>query len=150
VAKILEEVKQHWLSENIALAPPPGQAELDKQLIALGVRPTDEIRRVFSTLNGFADDGEMDSECVSFWTLQRMLDGNRRYGVKEPRYIHFADFLIDSHTYAFRQTESDFVAVYCCHYSADHVVKIADSLEEFFEYYLTDVMRLFQIRTQIR
>ncbi len=141
MTKKLEKVKQHWLSENIALAPLPGQAELDVQLPSLGVRPTNEIRRLFSTLNGFADD-DMDSECFAFWRLQRMVDENSRQGMKDRRYVHFADFLIDSHTYAFRQTESDSVAIYC-HYTDDHIVKIGDSFEEFFEYYLTDVKKLF-------
>lgn len=141
MAEILEKVKQYWSSENIALAPLPEQAELEVQLRALGVQPTREIQRVFFALNGFADH-DMDSECLTFWSLQRMIDENSRYGRKGRSYVHFADFLIDSHTYAFRQTESSSAAV-SCYYDDVYIVKVADSFEEFFEYYLTDIKKLF-------
>jgi len=96
---------------------------------------------VFSILNGFVDD-RMDGECFVFWSIDKMLTESSRYYINDATFVHFADFLIDSHTYAFKQNETDFVSVHC-HYSNNYVVKLADSFEEFFEYYLTDTVRLF-------
>jgi len=57
-------------------------------------------------------------------------------------YVHFADFLIYSHSYSFKVGGDNAASVYC-HWDEDYIVKISDSFETFFEYYLTDIKKLF-------
>jgi len=61
---------------------------------------------------------------------------------KDRSYIHFADFLIYSHAYSFKVGGDKAASVYC-HWDKDYIVKISDSFETFFEYYLTDIKKLF-------
>ncbi|MGD9561551.1 MAG: hypothetical protein AB7F88_04730 [Pyrinomonadaceae bacterium] len=84
----------------------------------------------------------MDRECFQFWSIDRMLEENNRYHANDGSFCHFADYLINSHTYAFSQNETDFVSVYC-YYCDDYIVKVADSFEEFFDWYLTEPMKLY-------
>jgi hypothetical protein len=137
----LDRVKRRWLSEQIILAAPPHGGELEERLRNLGVEPTDEIRNVFLVLTGFAEE-DLDSECFTFWTLDRIAREHSRGWIKDKTYIHFADFLLDSHTYSFKVAGDDPASVYC-HWDKDYIVKVSDSFETFFEYYLTDIKKLF-------
>ena len=139
--EVLALVKQRWLSDRIILAVPPSDEELKERFRNLGVEPTDEIRTVFSTLTGFVDD-DMDSECFTFWTLDRIAREHSQFRSAENSFIHFADFLIDSHSYCFKAGSDSAASVYC-HTDKDYIVKISDSFETFFEYYLTDIKKLF-------
>ena len=138
----LEKVRQAWLSDACELVPPLTKAKLDKALSELRVTPTAEIYHVFSHLNGFVGD-RMDGECFQFWSIEKMLVENDKYHSKDRGFfIHFADFLIDSHTYAFKQNHTEHVWVYC-HYDDKCILKVASSFEEFFGYYLRETRRLF-------
>ena len=108
---------------------------------ALGFHANVEILKVYSTLNGFADD-EMDNECLTFWPVRKILLENAASRVRETGYVHFGDFLIDSHTYAFSAHSSENTIVYC-HWDERDEVKIADSFDEFFDYYLSEPMKLW-------
>jgi hypothetical protein len=137
----LDKVKEHWLSENIVLAPSCDKEVIHKQFRYLGVNATPEILEVFSKLNGFAED-DMDSECLSFWTIDKIVRENQMGWVKDRLYVHFADFLIDSHTHAFKINDSGSASVYC-HWDSSYVVKICESFQTFFEYYLFDTPKLW-------
>ncbi len=121
----LERVKKYWKDENLPIEEPLDRERLRDRLEALGVRATEEIVAVFSALNGFKEM-DMDDELFSFWPMSWIIEENRKSEwVKDKSYVHFADFLIFSHRYAFRQSESPFVSVYC-HYATDYIVKVAD------------------------
>jgi hypothetical protein len=138
----LAKVWARWDAESLGPIPSLDDAQLRNKLDILGVEASDEILQVFSYLNGF-DDDEMDSECFSFWSIDRMIEENSQPAVSRDRsFVHFADFLIFSHTYAFKQNTSELVSVYC-HYDYDCIRKVADSFEEFFGYYLTTDQKLW-------
>lgn len=141
LAETLERVRSHWVSENLGLACPLNRDALFERLLTVGVRATPEVLEVFSTLNGFAED-DMDSECLSFWTVDKIVRENQLGWVKDRHYVHFADFLIDSHTYAFKIDDSGSTSVYC-HWDSSYIVKISESFQTFFEYYLFDTPRLW-------
>lgn len=85
----------------------------------------------------------MDSEHFTFWPIDQMIKENKKQDwVKDKSFVHFADFLIFSHTYAFKQNETPFASIYC-QYAWDNIVKVADSFEEFFEYYLNSNPKLW-------
>ncbi len=137
----LVQVGRRWRQEGCRPVPPLPDLRLKERLIEVQGKPTQELVEVFSTLNGF-DDGLMDEECLQFWTIDKIFEENSGSYSNQGSFCHFADFLINSHTYAFNQNEADLVSVHC-HYGENHIIKIADSFDEFFEYYLTDTVKLF-------
>jgi len=141
LSETLDKVRSHWVSENLVLASPLDRDDLYERFLTLGVSATPEILEVFSKLNGFAED-DMDSECLSFWTVDKIVRENQMGWVRDRLYVHFADFLIDSHTYAFKINDSGSSSVYC-HWDSSYVVKICESFETFFEYYLFDTPKLW-------
>jgi hypothetical protein len=80
----------------------------------------------------------MDSECLSFWTVEKILRENKL----NAEYVFFADFLIASHFYAFKFKAADSSSIYV-YYGKNDRHKIADSFAEFFELYLENPERLF-------
>ena len=137
----LERVKQHWISEGLALGPTPDRAQLCARFIDLGIKPASEVLQVFTTLGGFAND-DLDSECLTFWTIEKILTENSAVYAKDRPYVHFADFLFNSHTYAFSVAQMDRVEVHC-YDNEDKIVKVANSFQDFFRYYLDELGKLF-------
>lgn len=74
--------------------------------------------------------------------MDRIIRENSEPSVRGTGFIHFVDFLIDSHTYAFKLDDSARASVYY-HRNKDYIVRICDSFQTFFEYYLTDPKMLF-------
>ncbi|MEO8042309.1 MAG: hypothetical protein ABI646_06860 [Acidobacteriota bacterium] len=138
--EVLEKVKLHWIEDGIAIAPSPDKTKIANFFSDIGVEPSEEVFTVFSVLGGFIND-DMDSECLTFWTLEQIRNYNGATG-RETGLVHFADFLINSHTYAFG-TRGSAVAAVCCHYDKDYIVNVSDSLQSFFELYLMEPRKLF-------
>jgi hypothetical protein len=61
---------------------------------------------------------------------------------KESQYVVFADFLIDSHWYAFKVNDENTASVYL-YYGDEDTTKISNSFTEFFELYLAEPAKLF-------
>jgi len=78
-------------------------------------------------------DEDMDESLLSVWTLERIAKENST--VSELTY--FADFLINSHSYAFKFENINTSSVYSDWESGDFV-KVADSIEQFFDLFLTN------------
>lgn len=126
----LKKVKEKWELEGLNLAKPLSENDVISFFANLRVAISNDMVEVFSNLNGF-DDNDMDSECLSFWTVERKLQENE----PNSEYVYFADFLIYSYYYAFRFENADFSSIHV-HYSETSRFKIADSFSEFFELYL--------------
>ena len=133
----LIKVNQKWRAEGLKLASPLLEAEIIEAFANLGIRLSRDVVQVYSTIGGFVDEN-MDSECLSFWTAEKILHEND-FNAED---VYFADFLIDSHQYCFRYKNADSSAIYV-HYSETDRFQIADSFDEFFELYLTNIKGLF-------
>jgi hypothetical protein len=133
----LQKVNDLWKKEGLSLAKPFLPAQLTGTFGKLGVRLSKDVIEVYSTLGGMTD-GEMDSECLSFWAIERILKEN----APKSEFIYFADFLIDSHHYAFKIEDRVNSSIHV-HYSEKDRPKVADSFDEFFRLYLTDKSKLF-------
>src|SRR4051794_23326665 len=101
LGEILELVKKRWARDGLKPSEPLPAAKLKNRFTSLRVPAASEAFDVYSMLNGF-DKNEMDSECFSFWSVDEMRDENKTDWVKDNSFVHFADFLIFSHTYAFK------------------------------------------------
>ena len=119
------------------LASPRLEEDVAEAFAHLGVLLARDAVEVYSTIGGFADD-DMDSECLTFWTVERMLREND-FNAEN---VYFADFLIDSHLYYFRYKNAQVSAIYVS-YGESGRFHIADSFDEFFGLYLTNIKGLF-------
>jgi hypothetical protein len=81
-------------------------------------------------------DYEMNSECFSFWSLKKVIEENNQKG------LAFADFLIDSHRYYFKYEDENRSSVHTDWFEGGQMIKIADSVNEFFEMYLRSSEKL--------
>lgn len=133
----LEKVREKWELEGLNLAEPLSESDVIDSFTSLGISISKDVVEVYSNLNGFDENG-MDSECLSFWTIEKILRENEA----NSEYIYFADFLIDSHHYAFKFENADFSSIHV-HYSETSRFKIANSFDEFFELYLKKPDELF-------
>ncbi len=75
----------------------------------------------------------MDNSLFSFWTLNQLVDANEKY---KSDFTLFGDFLIDSHYCGFKYENENLSSVYS-DFESGKLLKIADSVEEFFNLYLT-------------
>lgn len=134
----LNKVKEKWELDGLNLAEPLSENGVNDSFTSLKISVSKDVIEVFSNLNGFDENG-MDSECLSFWTIEKILRENET----NSEYVYFADFLIDSHHYAFKFENADFSSIHI-HFSETLRFKIADSFGEFFELYLNNPENLFR------
>ena len=133
----LKQVKEHWKQSNLNLAEPLLEKELVDIFANIEIPISREVIEVYSNLNGF-NEWEMDSECLTFWEIQKILKENKR----KSEYVYFADFLINSHFYAFKFEDANNSSVFAS-YSENDNRRVADSFDEFFEIYLKNPAKLF-------
>lgn len=133
----LIKVNGKWHEECLKLAEPLLEEEIIEKFTNLGILLACDVIEVYSTIGGF-DEDDMDSECLTFWTVEKVLRENDFNAEK----VFFADFLIDSHQYYFKYKSPKNSAIYACYDETDRY-KIADSFDEFFELYLKDIKSLF-------
>jgi hypothetical protein len=133
----LQKVVDNWKKEGLKLEKPLLATELNAAFADSNITTAKEITELYSNFNGFADE-ELDSECITFWTIKKILSEYQ----KESQYVVFADFLIDSHWYAFKANDENTASVYL-YYGDEDTTKISNSLAEFFELYLTEPAKLF-------
>lgn len=133
----LIKVNQKWRDEGLKLAALRLEEEVIETFANLGVLLASDAVQVYSTIGGFADD-DLDSECLTFWTVEKILREND-FNAED---VYFADFLIYSHQYYFKYKDAESSEVYVS-YDTETVYKIANSFDEFFELYLTNIKGLF-------
>lgn len=133
----LKQVKTYWQQQRLATGEIFPKNDLIKIFAENRLLVSQDVIEVFSIIGGF-DENEMDDECLTFWTLEKILKENE----PNSEFVYFADFLIDSHHYAFKFKDGINSSIYI-HYSEKDRPKVASSFAEFFELYLTDTSRLF-------
>ena len=135
--KNLKKITQLWKRDGLSLAEPFSAEEIVAGFNKLGVIFSKDVVEVFSSIGGFAEE-DLDSECMTFWTIEKIFKEN----IENSAYIFFADYLIESHRYAFKYANADISSIYVCYSETDRT-KVADSFAEFFELYLTKTEKLF-------
>jgi uncharacterized protein VirK/YbjX len=134
--KNLQKAVNKWKNEGLRLQKPHSATEVKTAFAKSGIAAIKEVIEMYSVFNGFAD-GEPDSECMTFWTVEKILAEYQ----KESQYVVFADFLFDSHWYAFKTDDENTASIHL-YYGDNETVKISNSLNEFFELYLTEPAKL--------
>lgn len=127
----IEVAIEKWRREGIELLPANEPAVVIAKLGRLNRPFARDLVELYTETGGMNDYVE-DANCLSFWSINRVLAENARY--KRP-HILFADFLISSHCYCVRYKNGEQSSVAIEHFNGEEPIQVAASLEEFFEIY---------------
>lgn len=128
----LAKVIKCWQDENLELSSPNSRQEIINCFSTIKRRLSKDIVEFYGDCGGMTA-GEMDESLLSVWTLEKVKEEN----LAASELTYFADFLIESHRYAFMYEDENTSSIYSDCESADFV-KVADSLEHFFDLYLSN------------
>ena len=118
----LAKVVKRRQGENIKLSPPNSEQQVIDCFLAINSSISKDVLELYNNFGGMTD-GDMDESLLSIWTLEEIKKKNS----SAPEFIYFADFLIDSHRYAFKYEDVNISSVYSDWETSDFV-KVADSV----------------------
>jgi hypothetical protein len=118
--------------ENLRLAPPNTEQQIIDCFLAIESLISKDILEFYGNFGGMVD-GDMGESLLSVWTLEEI----KKKNLTASELTCFADFLIESHCYAFKYENTNISSIYSNCETSDFV-KIADSVEQFFDLYLTN------------
>lgn len=130
---VIDEVIKKWRREGINLLPPHKEETVIGTMSRIRRNMSRDVINLYCATGGMKN-GEMDSLLLSLWPFERVLSENPNY--KRP-YTPFADCLIDSHFYCLKYKNEETSSVYVDHLDGEGLRRVADTLPEFFELYLT-------------
>ena len=130
---VMDDLLRKWRRDGVSLLPPADEVSVVAALDKTGRRYSSDVVALYCATGGMPD-GESDTRMWSLWSLEQVVSENSNYG--RPHLL-FADFLIHSHLYCFRY-ESDETSSVCIEYGdGEEPVRVARSVDEFFEIYLS-------------
>ena len=128
--KLIKVIK-NWQKENLKLSPPNSAQQIVDCFLSIKRSFSKDMLEFYSNCGGMTD-GDMDESLLSVWTLEKIAEENS--AVSELTF--FADFLIESHRYAFKYEDESTSSVYS-DWETPEFIRIADSVEQFIDLYLT-------------
>jgi hypothetical protein len=136
----VDELIERWRRERVRLLPPLDEREVVDMLQRVGRPFARDLVRLYCATGGM-EDGEMDGECLTLWTPERLVEENSKH--MRPQVL-FMDFLINSHFYGLQREDADTSSVYVDYSDDAPPRRLADSLDEFFRLYLNDSLKIFR------
>jgi hypothetical protein len=135
--ELLQKIFEKWKGENLQIVSPYSEEQIQSSFDKIGKLVSKDIIQVYMTFGGMSET-EMDSNLMSFWNLDQIIIENKS---KKSNLTLFGDFLIYSHLYGFRYENENISSVYS-DFEMGEYVKICESVEEFFNLYLTNPMEI--------
>jgi hypothetical protein len=129
----LQKIVEKWKDENLELVSPYSVEQVQKNFDKIGKLVSKDILQIYTTFGGIADEN-IDSNLLSFWTLEQLVVENSS---RKSDFILFGDFLIFSHLYGYKYENKNISSVYS-DFETGEFLKISESVEEFFHLYLTN------------
>lgn len=127
-----EAAIEHWRGQSIQLLPPASNDQIESTFANLGMVVSEDVRKLYASIGGF-DNYESDN-LWSLWSLERITSENVH---RDDETLWFADWLISSHMYGIKYTDSKSSAIFLDHNSPKHQPQqIACSMSEFLAKYL--------------
>jgi hypothetical protein len=120
-----------WKQEGVELRPPVDPAALQAMLCRLSVPIAQDVIELYSMVGGMP---EMDANMFCLWPLDRLISERAQ---SRSSHVEFADYMIDSFRYAWKQTCPETSAVLIDFYDGqvDSLAIASGSITMFFEKY---------------
>ena len=131
----LEQVLSRWDHQGLTLLPPLDRRRVIESLATTGKRFSEDVVKLYTLTGGIADR-EMDELLFTLWPLGLVSSANACE--QKLSDIAFGDVLIDACRYYFHFEDDLRSSVY----GGYEFRKLAESIDHFFELYLTDPARL--------
>lgn len=125
-----KQVLENWRREKVTLFPPNNEAEIILAFEKVNRKCSADIIALYCVTGGM-DDGELDSNGFAFWSLEKIIEKGVSY--KDAVFVAFGDFLIESHAYYFHYEDKNKSSVYTDWSENGEIIKVADSINNFFE-----------------
>jgi len=120
---------ERWRLEGLVLLPPEPASAVRESFGKIGVIPTPDVISMYSVLGGMQ---EMDREYWRLWSLAEVGSENTAGACTG---VLFSDYLIGCWSYRLLPTENDTSAVVADYFDSRKCVRVANSLQEFFDTY---------------
>ena len=133
-----QKIFEKWQAEGLQVVSPYSEEQIKNSFDKIGKSVSADVLRVYTSFGGIDWNQPMDSNLLSFWTLDQIVAEN---SARRSELVFFGDFLIFSHLYGYRYENENISSVYS-DFETGEYLKIADSVEDFFRLYLTDPMEI--------
>ncbi|MEO6588158.1 MAG: hypothetical protein ABIP06_02420 [Pyrinomonadaceae bacterium] len=96
--EILQKIVEKWKGENLEIISAYSEKQVRGEFDKIGELISKDVLQVYKTIGGIADQ-DMDSNLLSFWTLEQIVAENSSH---KSDFVLFGDFLIFSHLYGYK------------------------------------------------
>ena len=129
----LDEIIRGWSAQSLPLLPPHNPTDIISALASTGKPFAQDIVDLYRTTGGI--DGTMDNHYFSLWPLHRVRFENLHSPDPD---LAFADVLVDSFHFTLHYEFENRSSVY----GGYDRRRVADSLDEFWQMFLSDPRKL--------
>lgn len=128
----LNKLIRIWRREKLNLSMPNSEKQVIDCFLSIKRPLSKDILTLYTNFGGMID-GDMAESLLSVWTVERIVEEN----ITNSELTCFADYMIHTHSYAFSYENEKISSVYS-NFETPKFIKIADSVEQFFELCLTN------------
>jgi SMI1/KNR4 family protein SUKH-1 len=141
-AQALTELVNKWQAAGTVVGEGASGADIRSFEAKFNVELPDDVRAYLKRVDGMASR-DYPEDLIRFWQLNEFecARASEGQGAVFVGWLVFADFLIDSHFYAFRAGRSSAGEVAIG--GGEELLPVASSFAEFIDHYLHDPMKLF-------
>lgn len=133
MSNIYNRVLEFWNADQVSLVQSLDYDATVELFHAAGLNPAEDFTKFYSVVGGMTDF-ETDLDLWSYWSIDKIIAEIAEY----PREgIPFGDWSIHSHIHVARAETSARSSVWVDYFSGDEAEKVADSLDDFLDRYLT-------------
>ncbi|MBC7795488.1 MAG: hypothetical protein H7Z37_01285 [Pyrinomonadaceae bacterium] len=134
---ILNKVIEGWRNDKARLFPPNNRAEVVSAFEKINRKCSADVIELYCATGGMDEDSR-DDKLFTLWSLNKIVLENTAFKGESVLDVAFGDYFIESHLYYFRYENENTSSVYTDGSKDGKIIKIADSVSEFFYIYLTD------------
>lgn len=131
IATSVSELVRRWRSEGVEILPRANEQEVARAFESVGARAPGVAVALFGLLGGMS---EMDNEYWKMWSLQEIVEANQ---VQSAAGVLFSDYCMDCYQYRLKPIDQYVSEVWVEGFDYGPPVRIARSLTEFFDAYLS-------------
>ncbi|WP_323140323.1 hypothetical protein [Massilia phyllosphaerae] len=134
--KSLDVLVKRWEAKGIEAFPPYSEAVIRATSLEAGIEPSKDLVDLYHTIGG------MEIPDNQLWCLWPLAVVDKRKSEANEFGVLFSDYLLDAWVYRVKPNDMDTSAVYVDYFDGKPPPLVAETLEQFFDKYVTNAERL--------